>query len=85
VMVKVFVNVQQFDVDAHGHGTLIAHWRITSPDSDASLKSGQARLARAGASPRGHPEVIATTLSDLTAEFSRDLAQSIRQSVKSRQ
>jgi hypothetical protein len=32
---------------------------------------------------RGQPEVIATTLSDLTAEFSRELAQSIRESVKS--
>src|SRR6185436_14781506 len=28
VMVRVSVNVQQFDVDAHGSGTLIAQWRI---------------------------------------------------------
>ena len=83
VMVRVFINVQQFDVDTRGIGTLIARWRITAPDSDIPLKSGHARLDRTGASPRGNPEVIATTLSDLAAEFSRELAQSIRESVKS--
>ncbi len=85
VMVKVFINVHQFDVDTRGHGTLIAHWRITAPDSNASLMSGHARLERMGASPRGNAQVIAMTLSDLAAEFSRELAQSIRESVKSRQ
>jgi uncharacterized lipoprotein YmbA len=83
VMVRVFINVQQFDVDNHGGGTLIAQWRITAQDSDVSLKSGLARLARTGASPHANPEVIATTLSDLASEFSRHLAQSIRESVKS--
>ena len=83
VQAKVSINVQQFDVDTGGHGTLIAQWRITAPDSDVPLKSGQARLDRTGTSPHGNPEVIATTLSDLAAEFSRELAQSIRESVKS--
>jgi uncharacterized lipoprotein YmbA len=84
VQARVFINVQQFDVDTRGRGTLIAQWRITAPDSDTPLKSGQARLDRTGVSPRGDPEVIASTLSALAAEFSRDLAQSIRESVKSR-
>jgi uncharacterized lipoprotein YmbA len=83
VTVAVYINVQQFDVDVNGHGTLIAQWRITAPDSDVPLKSGRTRLDRAGASPRGKPEVIAETLSDLAAEFSRDLAQSIREARKS--
>ena len=83
VKARVFIIVQQFDVDTRGRGTLIAQWRITAPDSDIPLKSGQARLDRTGASPRGNPEVIATTLSDLAAEFSRELVQSIRESVKS--
>jgi STAS domain-containing protein len=48
---------------------------------DRPLKSGLAQLSRTGASPRGKPEVIATTLSDLAADFSRDLAQSIRDAV----
>jgi len=80
---RVFINVQQFDVDTQGRGTLIAQWRIMAPDSDTSLKGGEVRLARTGPSPHGNADVIATTLSDLAAEFSRELAQSIRESVKS--
>ena len=81
-VVRVFIDVQQFDVDSGGHANLNAHWRITAPDSDQQLRNGDARLARTGASPHGHPEVIAATLSSLTAEFSRALAQSIRESAK---
>jgi len=81
---RVFINVQQFDVDVGGHGTLIAQWRITVPNRATPLKSGEVRLDRTGASPRGNPKVIAATLSELTAEFSRDLAQSIREAVKSK-
>jgi len=80
---SVFINVQQFDIDTQGRGTLIAQWRITAPGSETPLKSGEARLARTGPLPHGNADVIATTLSDLAAEFSRELAQSIRESVKS--
>ena len=80
VTVRVLIHVQQFDVDAHGRGTLIAHWRIIGPTGDIPLKSGHAHLDRTGASPRGNPEIIATTLSDLTAAFSRDLAHLIMES-----
>jgi len=83
VQARVSITVQQFDVDRQGHGVLIAQWRITAPDSDAPLKSSHTRLDRTGASPHRNPEVIATTLSDLAVEFSRELAQSIRESVKS--
>jgi len=79
VMVRVFINVQQFDVDTQGRGTLIAQWRLAPPNSDIPLKSGRAELERTGASPRGNPEVIATTLSELAAEFSGELAHSIRE------
>jgi uncharacterized lipoprotein YmbA len=83
VMVAVYISVQQFDVDIRGRGTLIAQWRITAPGSDVSLKSGRTRLERTGASPRGKPEVIAETLSELAAQFSRELAQSIREARRS--
>jgi uncharacterized lipoprotein YmbA len=83
VTVAAFIRVQQFDVDLNGHGILIAQWRISAPGSDVPLKSGRSRLEQTGASPRGKPEVIAATLSDLAAQFSRDLAQSIRESGKS--
>jgi len=83
VMVAVYVSVQQFDVDISGRGTLIAQWRITAPGSDVPLKSGRTRLERTGVSPRGKPDVIAETLSELATQFSRDLAQSIREARRS--
>jgi uncharacterized lipoprotein YmbA len=84
VLLRVFINVQQFEVDTKGHGTLVAHWRITSAGTDTPLKNGTARMDRVGNSPHGNPGVIAVTLSDLTSEFSRDLAQSIRENAKAR-
>jgi uncharacterized lipoprotein YmbA len=83
VIVAVYISVQQFDVDTSGRGTLIAQWRITAPGGAVPLKSGRTRLERTGASPRGKPEVIAKTLSDLTDQFSRELAQSIRDARRS--
>lgn len=78
---NVFITVQQFEVDTRGSGTLIAQWRITASDNKEPLKSGQTNLVRSGDSPRGDPEAIAMTLSDLTAEFSRELAKEIRKNV----
>ena len=83
VTVAVYITVEQFDVDVNGHGTLATQWRIAAPGVDVPLKSGRTRLERDGASPRGKPEVIAIIMSDLAAQFSRDLAQSIRESKKS--
>ena len=74
--VKVLIHVEQFDVDAHGQGVLIARWRIVASGSNVLLSVGNTRLIRTVAPPRGKPEVIATTLSDLTAQLSRDIAQS---------
>jgi uncharacterized lipoprotein YmbA len=82
-MMCVFVDVDQFDINTSGRGTLIAQWRITEPDNEKPLKTGRAELTRAGAPPRDHPETIAITLSDLTADFSREVAQAIRQSANS--
>lgn len=80
VALAVSVSVEQFDVDAEGSGTLIAWWRITTPDGDKVRKSGETRLRRKGPSPYGDPQTMATTLSDLAAEFSRVLTQAIRES-----
>ena len=82
VRVRVFVNVEQFDVDTQGRGTLIASWRITAPASDKPLKSGQSRLARTGTAPGRDPQIIVTMLNALTAEFSRELAQAIQKSAQ---
>lgn len=82
VTVKVSIAVQQFDVDTHGHGTLIAQWRITAPDNDTPLKIGRAQFDRTGPSSRHNPGAVVATMSDLAADFSRGLAQSIRESTK---
>jgi len=79
VAVAVYVNVEQFDIDAHGRGTLIAWWRIASPGGDQVLRSGQSRLTRSGAATGGIPEIWVATLNELTTEFSQALAQVIRE------
>ena len=85
LVVRVSVNVEQFDVDTEGRGTLLAAWRLTAVGADKPMKIGQAHLTRPGPSPRGKPEAIATTLSALLEEFSRDLAQALRESAQARQ
>ena len=80
VMLRVSIQVEKFEVDTRGNGTLIARWRIKARDKEQPLKTGIARVTRTGASPRANPEAIVTTLSDLTADFSRDLAQALRES-----
>jgi hypothetical protein len=59
-IVRIFINVQQFDVDTEGHGTLIAQWRIAASDRNESLRSGQASLARTGVFSRRDPATIAS-------------------------
>jgi uncharacterized lipoprotein YmbA len=85
VVLRVSVNVQQFDVDTEGRGTLLAVWRLTAATVDKPIRSGQARFTRCGPSPRGNPQVIAATLSVLHAEFSRDLAQALQGSAHARE
>jgi len=80
VKARLFVNVEQFDIDTEGRGTLIASWQIRGPDDSKLLKSGRACLARTGPAPRGSPQVIVTRLSNLVGELSRELAQAIQQS-----
>lgn len=82
VVLRVSVNVEQFDVDTEGRGTLLAEWRLIAAGADKPLKIGQTRLIRPGPTPRGNPQAIATTLSTLVAEFSRDLAQALRESAQ---
>lgn len=77
LVMRVSVNVEQFDVDTEGRGTLLAEWRLTAAGADKPTKIGQTRLTRPGPAPRGNPKAIATTLSALLAEFSRELAQAL--------
>ncbi len=83
-VVRVSVDVKQFDVDTQGRGTLIASWRLTFPETERPVQTGESHLSQTGPSPSS-PQVIATTLSALTAEFSKGLAKAIDASILSPQ
>jgi paraquat-inducible protein B len=58
-----------------GRGRLVAQWRIVGSNSEETLKSGNTSLVRTGVPPLRDPDNIAKTMSDLTAEFSHELAR----------
>ncbi len=82
VAAEVYAAVEQFDVDTAGHGVLVAWWRILSPGGEKTLKSGQCRLARDGPTPDADPAGAVATLSDLVADFSRQLAQAVKEATR---
>ena len=79
VAAGVYVTIEQFDVDAGGHGVLAAWWRIMSPDGAHLLKAGQTRLTRDGPPPASDPQGAVANLSELIGELSRQLAPAIRE------
>ena len=76
---EAYVTIGQFDVDAVGHGTLVAWWRILAPGGEKILKAGETRLTREGPPPHLNPTGAFATLSELAADFSRQLAQAIKE------
>jgi uncharacterized protein len=78
VATEVYVTIQQFDVDAGGRGMLVAQWRILSPGGESILKSGESRLTCQGPSPAANPSGAVSTLSQLIADLSRQLAQALK-------
>lgn len=77
VSAEVYVAIERFDVDAGGKAALTAWWRILAPGGEKTLKAGTSRLEREGPSPETNPSGAVSTLSDLLAEFSRQLAQTV--------
>ena len=78
VNVEVFVTVEQFDVDEHGAGVLSAWWRLVSPGGEKELKTGHFRSTRTGPAAQPNPGGAVATLSELAADFSRELAAAIK-------
>ena len=79
VAAEVYVTLEQFDVDAGGRGVLVARWRILSPGGEKILKAGGSRLVRQGRPPGDGASGAVATLSDLVADFSRQLAQALQE------
>jgi len=79
VAAEVYVTLDQFDVDAGGRGVLVARWRILSPGGEKILKAGGGRLVRLGPPPGDGASGAIATLSNLVADFSRQLAQALQE------
>jgi hypothetical protein len=77
VAAEVHVIIEQFDVDATGRGLLVARWRILSPGGEKMLKAGSSRLSRQGSPPDAGTSGAVATLSELVADFSRQLAKAL--------
>jgi uncharacterized lipoprotein YmbA len=75
---EVYVTIQQFDVDATGKGVLTAFWRVRSPGREKVLDSSETRLTKSGPAPDPDPSGAVNTLSELLADFSRQLADVIK-------
>ena len=79
VAAEVYVILHQFDVDSTGHGVLVAQWRILSAGGEKILKAGGTRLTRQGPPPDEGASGAVATLSELVANFSRQLAQALQE------
>lgn len=77
VAAEVQVTIEQFEVDAAGRGLLVARWRILSPGGEQMLKAGSSRLSRQGPPPDAGASGAVVTLSELVADFSRQLAKAL--------
>jgi len=74
---EIGVTIEQFDVSSSGEAVLVAKWRIFSPGGEKTLHSGESRLSRSGPAPDTDPSGAVGTLSDLIADLSRQLAQTL--------
>ncbi len=74
---EIGVIIEQFDVSSSGQAVLVAKWRIFSPGGERILHSGESRLSRSGPAPDTDPSGAVGTLSDLIADLSRQLAQTL--------
>jgi hypothetical protein len=79
VAAEIYVTLEQFDVDASGRGVLVARWRILSAGGEKILKAGGTRLTRQGPPPDEGASGAVATLSELVANFSRQLAQALKE------
>jgi uncharacterized lipoprotein YmbA len=85
VAAEVYVALEQFDVDQSGSAVLVARWRIVSPGGEQVVKASTSRFARQGPRPHDDPSGAVATLSALLADFSGQLAQSLKETTSTGQ
>jgi len=84
VAAELYVTIEQFDMDAAGRGVLIARWRIISAGGEKVLKAGRTTLTRQGPAPGSSISDAVATLSELLADFSRQLAEALQETKPAR-
>jgi len=79
VAVEVDVNVDRFDVDSRGKGSLVAWWRLLSPGGGKVLASGKFSATRKGPPPDKDPLGASTLMSHLASDLAETLARAIKE------
>jgi len=79
VAVEVDVNVDRFDVDSRGEGTLVAWWRLVLPGGEKVLASGKFSATRKGPPPDKDPLGASTLMSQLASDLAETLARAIKE------
>jgi uncharacterized lipoprotein YmbA len=79
VSAEVWVQLDQFDVDATGQGVLEATWRIAASGGVSVLRSGRSRHTMPGPPPSANPDGAVATLSVLLGKLSQELAEAVTQ------
>jgi uncharacterized lipoprotein YmbA len=77
IAAELQVTLEQFDVDSSGRGVLVAWWRVVAPGGEKTLKAGESRLTCQGPAPETDPAGAVATLSELTTQFSRQVAKAL--------
>jgi len=78
---KVYVTIEQFDVNSNGKAVFVAWWRILSSGGEKILRSGECGLTREDLSPDTNPSGAIATLSDLIADLNHQLALGLRETI----
>jgi uncharacterized lipoprotein YmbA len=79
VTVEVDVNVDRFDVESRGEGSLVAWWRLLSPGGERVLASGKFSARRKGPPPDKDPLGASTLMSHLASDLAETLARAIKE------
>jgi uncharacterized lipoprotein YmbA len=79
VTVEVDVNVDRFDVDSRGEGTLVAWWRLVLPGGEKVLASGRFSATRKGPPPDKDPLGASNLMSHLASDLAEKLARAIQE------
>lgn len=77
---RLFATVHRFDTDAAGNAELVVQWGLTGAERAAVVAPRTSRY-HAVAAPVDQPGAMAVAMSDLLAQFSREVAEALPRAV----